>query len=222
MLVAPIIPQLNDKHMEAILEAAAQAGAATAGWIMLRLPLEIAPLFRAWLDEHFPLRAAHIMSLVQQMRGGRDYVSNFGERMRGTGAFADLIEKRFDLQLGADFESDLRRLTEQRVAAEAQPIAHVREALIAIDLPLAVASNSRRHNVEASLRRAGLAERIAGNIFSADMVAAPKPAPDVYLLAAERMGVAPGHCIVIEDSPTGVLAARTAGTMSSPARTLRT
>jgi DNA repair photolyase len=64
---------------------------------MLRLPLEIAPLFRAWLDEHFPLRAAHIMSLVQQVRGGHDYVSTFGERMRGTGAFADLIEKRFDL-----------------------------------------------------------------------------------------------------------------------------
>ena len=64
---------------------------------VLRLPLEIAPLFRAWLDEHFPLRAAHIMSLVQQVRGGHDYVSTFGERMRGTGAFADLIEKRFDL-----------------------------------------------------------------------------------------------------------------------------
>jgi DNA repair photolyase len=97
VLVAPVIPQLNDKHIEAILEAAAQAGATTAGWIMLRLPLEIAPLFRAWLDEHFPLRAGHIMSLVQQVRGGRDYVSTFGERMRGTGAFADLVEQRFGL-----------------------------------------------------------------------------------------------------------------------------
>jgi DNA repair photolyase len=97
VLVAPVIPQLNDRHMEAILEAATEAGAATAGWIMLRLPLEIAPLFRAWLDEHFPLRAGHIMSLVQQVRGGRDYVSAYGERMRGTGAFADLIEKRFEL-----------------------------------------------------------------------------------------------------------------------------
>ena len=64
---------------------------------MLRLPLEIAPLFRAWLDEHFPLRAAHVMSLVQQVRGGKDYVSTFGVRMRGTGAYADLIEKRFEL-----------------------------------------------------------------------------------------------------------------------------
>nr|MBF0683189.1 HAD family hydrolase [Pseudomonas sp.] len=123
----------------------------------------------------------------------------------------DLVEKRFDLKLGADFERDLRQLTEQRVAAEVQPIPFVREALLAIDLPLAVASNSRRHNVESSLQRAGLTERIGGNIFSADMVSSPKPAPDVYLLAAEQMGVAPGHCIVIEDSPTGVLAARTAG-----------
>lgn len=123
----------------------------------------------------------------------------------------NLVEKRFDLQLGADFENELRGLTEQRVAAEVQPIPYVREALLAIDLPLAVASNSRRHNVESSLRRAGLFERIAGNIFTSEMVASPKPAPDVYLLAAERMGVAPGHCIVIEDSPAGVLAARTAG-----------
>ena len=123
----------------------------------------------------------------------------------------ELVEKRFDLELDSDFESNLRRLTEQRVAAEVEPIPFVREAFLAIDLPLAVASNSRRHNVESSLRRAGLAERIGGNIFSSDMVASPKPAPDVYLLAAERMGVLPGHCIVIEDSPTGVLAARTAG-----------
>ena len=97
VLVAPVIPQLNDRHLEAILEAAAASGATSAGWIMLRLPLEVAPLFRAWLDEHFPLRAAHVMSLVQQVRGGRDYESAFGTRMRGTGSFADLIEKRFEL-----------------------------------------------------------------------------------------------------------------------------
>ncbi|HTP98339.1 MAG TPA: PA0069 family radical SAM protein [Casimicrobiaceae bacterium] len=97
VLVAPIIPQLNDKDMEAILEAAADSGATSAGWIMLRLPREVAPLFRAWLDEHFPLRAAHVMSLVQQLRGGRDYDSTFGVRMRGAGNFADLIEKRFEL-----------------------------------------------------------------------------------------------------------------------------
>lgn len=123
----------------------------------------------------------------------------------------DLLEKRFDLALPSSFDDDLRRTSEQVVADEVQAIPGVREALLAIDLPLAVASNSRLHNVEASLRRAGLTERVAGNIFCAEMVASPKPAPDVYLLAAERMGVAPGHCLVVEDSPTGVLAARTAG-----------
>ncbi|MCC6193150.1 MAG: PA0069 family radical SAM protein [Burkholderiales bacterium] len=97
VLVAPVIPQLNDKDIEAILVAAAAHGATSAGWIMLRLPLEVAPLFRAWLDEHYPLRAAHVMSLVQQLRGGRDYDGTFGTRMKGTGLFADLIEKRFEL-----------------------------------------------------------------------------------------------------------------------------
>ena len=97
VLVAPVIPQLNDKDLEAILDAAAAHGATSAGWILLRLPLEVAPLFRAWLDEHYPLRAAHVMSLVQQLRGGRDNDPNFGSRMRGTGAFAELIAKRFAL-----------------------------------------------------------------------------------------------------------------------------
>jgi HAD superfamily hydrolase (TIGR01509 family) len=123
----------------------------------------------------------------------------------------DLIEKRFDLTMPSTFDADLRRQSEKVVAEEVQAIPGVREALYAIDLPLAVASNSRLHNVESSLRRAGLTERVAGNIFCAEMVPSPKPAPDVYLLAAERMGVAPGHCLVVEDSPTGVLAARTAG-----------
>lgn len=123
----------------------------------------------------------------------------------------DLIEKRFDLRLPPTFDDDLRRQSEQVVADEVQAIPGVREALMAIELPLAVASNSRLHNVESSLRRAGLTERVAGNIFCAEMVPSPKPAPDVYLLAAERMGVLPGHCLVVEDSPTGVLAARTAG-----------
>ncbi len=97
VMVAPIIPQLNDRDLEAILEAAAAHGARSAGWVMLRLPLEVAPLFRAWLDQHHPLRAAHVMSLVQQLRGGRDYEAAFGTRMRGTGIYADLIEKRFEL-----------------------------------------------------------------------------------------------------------------------------
>jgi HAD superfamily hydrolase (TIGR01509 family) len=123
----------------------------------------------------------------------------------------DLIEKRFGLAMPKTFDADLRRQSEKVVAEEVQAIPGVREALLAIKLPLAVASNSRLHNVQSSLQRAGLVERVAGNIFCAEMVRSPKPAPDVYLLAAERMGVAPGHCLVVEDSPTGVLAARTAG-----------
>jgi DNA repair photolyase len=97
VLVAPVIPQLNDRDLEAILEAAAAHGATSAGWILVRLPLEVAPLFRAWLDEHYPLRAAHVMSLIQQLRGGRDNDPNFGSRMRGSGTFAELIARRFDL-----------------------------------------------------------------------------------------------------------------------------
>ncbi|HEY7903082.1 MAG TPA: PA0069 family radical SAM protein [Casimicrobiaceae bacterium] len=97
VMVAPIIPQLNDRDLEAIVDAAAKAGATGAGYTMLRLPLEVVPLFRAWLDAHYPLRAAHVMSLVQDIRGGRDNDSTFGRRMRGSGAFAELIATRFRL-----------------------------------------------------------------------------------------------------------------------------
>jgi DNA repair photolyase len=97
VLVAPVIPQLNDRDLEAILEAAAAQGASQAGWIMLRLPLEVAPLFRDWLAAHYPMRAEHVMSVLRQLRGGRDYDAQFGVRMRGTGPFAELIEKRFAL-----------------------------------------------------------------------------------------------------------------------------
>ena len=97
VLAAPVIPQLNDRDLEAILDAAAANGARHAGWIMLRLPLEVAPLFRDWLDAHYPLRAEHVMSVLRQLRGGRDYDARFGSRMRGTGPFAELIEKRFAL-----------------------------------------------------------------------------------------------------------------------------
>jgi DNA repair photolyase len=97
VMLAPVIPQLTDKDLEAILEAAAAHGATSAGWIMLRLPREVAPLFRGWLDAHYPLRAAHVMSLVGQVRGGRDNDPRFGARMRGSGEFAELIAKRFEL-----------------------------------------------------------------------------------------------------------------------------
>jgi DNA repair photolyase len=97
VMVAPVIPQLNDRDLEAILARAAANGATSAGYVLLRLPLEVAPLFRAWLETHYPLRAAHVMSLVRQMRSGRDYDSSFGTRMRGTGEYAELLERRFAL-----------------------------------------------------------------------------------------------------------------------------
>ncbi|MFM7272564.1 MAG: PA0069 family radical SAM protein [Gammaproteobacteria bacterium] len=95
VLVAPVIPALNDSGIERILALAAAAGARKAGWILLRLPHEVAPLFRQWLAEHYPERAAHVMSLLQQMRGGRDNDPRFGSRMRGAGAFATLFSQRF-------------------------------------------------------------------------------------------------------------------------------
>lgn len=97
VLVAPIIPALNDRDMEAVLEQAADAGARCAGYTVLRLPYELKALFREWLDLHAPQRAAHVMSLVQQLNGGRDYDSNFATRMRGQGVFAELLRRRFEV-----------------------------------------------------------------------------------------------------------------------------
>lgn len=96
-LVAPIIPMINDMELERILEAARDAGASSAGYVLLRLPLEIAELFEEWLRVHFPERAEHVMSLIRQSRGGKHYDSRFGTRMRGEGAFADLLAQRFAL-----------------------------------------------------------------------------------------------------------------------------
>jgi DNA repair photolyase len=95
VLVAPIIPMVSDRHLEHILEAAHEAGARAAGYVLLRLPHELKQVWREWLELHVPDRATHVMSLVQQMRGGKDYDSRFGTRMRGEGPFADLIAMRF-------------------------------------------------------------------------------------------------------------------------------
>jgi DNA repair photolyase len=97
VMTAPIIPQLNDKDMEAILEAAAANGARHAAWVMLRLPYEVKDLFKDWLRQHYPLRAEHVMSIVRQTRGGRENDASFGSRMRGQGEFAQLIGRRFAL-----------------------------------------------------------------------------------------------------------------------------
>ncbi|MDQ1121015.1 MULTISPECIES: PA0069 family radical SAM protein [Pseudoxanthomonas] len=95
VMVAPVIPWINDQALEAVLEAARDAGAETAGYVLLRLPHEVAPLFRDWLQAHHPDRAAHVMSTVRQARGGKDYDSAFGKRMRGQGVYADLLARRF-------------------------------------------------------------------------------------------------------------------------------
>jgi DNA repair photolyase len=95
VMTAPIIPALNDEEMESILAAAAEAGASQAGYTLLRLPLEIKDLFREWLEAQVPNRAKHVMSLIRSMRGGKDYDSNWGTRMRGTGPYASLIAQRF-------------------------------------------------------------------------------------------------------------------------------
>lgn len=97
VLVAPVIPALTDHEMEHILEAAHAAGASSAGYVLLRLPHEVKDLFREWLAEHYPDRAAHVMSLINQSRGGKDYQAEFGTRMVGTGIFAQLLRTRFDL-----------------------------------------------------------------------------------------------------------------------------
>jgi DNA repair photolyase len=95
VMAAPMIPFVNDAELEAILEAAAEAGARHAGYVMLRLPHEVKDIFRAWLDAHMPDRAHHVMSLVQQMQGGRDYNPEFGTRQKGTGNYAMLVAQRF-------------------------------------------------------------------------------------------------------------------------------
>jgi DNA repair photolyase len=96
VLASPMIPGLNDKELEAILEAAAEAGARTAGYILLRLPNEVKEIFSEWLAAHHPLRAEHILSLVRQTHGGRLYESEFGTRMKGQGPYAELLKRRFD------------------------------------------------------------------------------------------------------------------------------
>ena len=96
VLVAPVIPGLTDHEIEKVLGAARDAGARDAGYVLLRLPLEVAGLFHEWLDAQYPLRAGKVRSLVRQTAGGRDYQSGFGTRMRGTGPVADLIARRFE------------------------------------------------------------------------------------------------------------------------------
>lgn len=96
MMTAPIIPGLTDREIETLLEAGADAGAGSASYVLLRLPLEVSPLFQEWLETERPDAARKIMSLVRQTRGGKDYDATFHKRGRGEGPIADLIAQRFE------------------------------------------------------------------------------------------------------------------------------
>src|SRR3546814_797033 len=95
ILTAPVIPAINDAELEALLEAAVRAGARHAGYVLLRLPLEIKELFTEWLEAHFPDRKSKVLNLVRDTRDGGLYQSEFGLRQRGSGVYADLIRSRF-------------------------------------------------------------------------------------------------------------------------------
>lgn len=97
VMVAPIIPALNDHELERILDAGHSAGATEASYVLLRLPLEVSPLFRDWLLRNYPDRYRHVMSLVRSMRGGKDYDAEFGKRMKGSGPYAWQIGRRFEM-----------------------------------------------------------------------------------------------------------------------------
>lgn len=97
VMVAPVIPALNDHEMERILDSGHAAGATEASYVLLRLPLEVSPLFRDWLLRNYPDRYRHVMSLVRSMRGGKDYDADFSKRMKGSGPYAWQIGRRFEM-----------------------------------------------------------------------------------------------------------------------------
>jgi DNA repair photolyase len=110
-LIAPVIPVITDSELESLLDAAVAAGARSAGYVLLRLPLELGDLFREWLEAHHPGKAAHVLSLLEQLRGGRLNDSRFGKRMTGLGIYAQLLKRRFALaqqRLGIDGEDRFR------------------------------------------------------------------------------------------------------------------
>ena len=125
--VAPVIPFLTDHELEASLEMGRDMGATAAGYILLRLPWELKELFRNWLENHFPLKAAHVMSRVQEMRGGRDNDADFGSRMVGEGIFARLLEQRFAracqrFDLNNAGRRQIERLDTSRFTVPGQPV----------------------------------------------------------------------------------------------------
>jgi DNA repair photolyase len=121
-MFAPIIPALNDEELETVLETAKDAGARSAGYVLLRLPLEIKDLFREWLEANEPGRAKHVMSLIRSMRGGKDYDAQWNTRMRGTGPYADMIARRFHLAVRRfGLNAEHRPLDTKQFKRPAQP-----------------------------------------------------------------------------------------------------
>lgn len=135
--IAPIIPFITDADIEKLLSSCAQAGAQGAGFVVLRLPWEVNPLFQEWLQVHFPDRAERVMNRIRDMRGGAENVSEFGARMRGEGLYADLIQQRFAIackRAGLNQQRSLRPLNCQLFRK-----------------PLAVPAKSSPHNKQADL-----------------------------------------------------------------------
>jgi HAD superfamily hydrolase (TIGR01509 family) len=130
---------------------------------------------------------------------------------QSTSEVLSLLEQRFAITLPESFRDTLYTRIEQLIATTAEPIEGVKSALETIDLPLAVVSNSTYASVLNSIRRADLEQRVAGRIFTAEMVGAPKPAPQVYLRAIAALGKPASGCIAVEDSAAGVRSAVAAG-----------
>ena len=124
VLFAPLIPALNDHEMEAVLQASQTAGATSAGYVLLRLPHELAALFPEWLQQHVPGRAEHVLSVLRQMHGGQVYDSRFGQRMKGSGVFAEFYRKRFALaveRLGLNLDRESLNCAAFRPPRSASP-----------------------------------------------------------------------------------------------------
>lgn len=122
VMVAPIVPGLTDPEIERILDSAYAAGAREAGYVVLRLPLEVSPIFKDWLLRHYPDRYRHVMSLIRSMRDGKDYDSEWGKRMKGAGPYAWQIGRRFEIaakRLGLNLER--RQLRTDQFVPAARP-----------------------------------------------------------------------------------------------------
>ena len=122
-----------------------------------------------------------------------------------------IVRDEYHIQLPSDFASRLRPEIEQRLDHELQPVAGMKETISGLSLPKAVVSNSRLKRVIASLKTTGLSGLFGDDLFAVDMVSKPKPAPDLYEYAAAQLGRSPAECLVVEDSPSGVMAAHRAG-----------